>query len=100
MTTYITHQDNYNAADQKPLHLKTIPSPSTEQKVPLSGEEQERKITTYEEAMNKIKDATGVSDIQVHSASFCPFTEWQLVCEISKWTKYAYITLSFPWQFE
>ena len=30
----------------------------------LSGEEQERKITTYEEAMNKIKDTTGVSDIK------------------------------------
>lgn len=36
----------------------------TEQKVVLSGEEQERKITTYEEAMNKIKDTTGVSDIK------------------------------------
>lgn len=35
-----------------------------EQKAALSGEEQERKITTYEEAMNKIKDATGVSDIR------------------------------------
>lgn len=30
----------------------------------LSGEEQERKITTYEDAMNKIKDTTGVSDIK------------------------------------
>ncbi|XP_047135175.1 outer dynein arm-docking complex subunit 3 isoform X1 [Hydra vulgaris] len=29
-----------------------------------SSEEQERKITTYEEAMAKIKDATGVSDIK------------------------------------
>lgn len=36
----------------------------TEQKAVLSGEEQERKITTYEEAMNKIKDTTGVSDIK------------------------------------
>lgn len=35
-----------------------------EQKAVLSGEEQERKITTYEEAMNKIKDTTGVSDIK------------------------------------
>ena len=35
-----------------------------EQKASLSGEEQERKITTYEEAMTKIKDATGVSDIR------------------------------------
>lgn len=37
---------------------------SVEQKAVLSGEEQERKITTYEEAMNKIKDTTGVSDIK------------------------------------
>jgi len=37
---------------------------SAEQKASLSGEEQERKITTYEEAMAKIKDATGVSDIR------------------------------------
>ncbi|EDO35840.1 predicted protein [Nematostella vectensis] len=36
----------------------------TDPKATLSGEEQERKITTYEEAMNKIKDATGVSDIK------------------------------------
>ena len=38
---------------------------TTEQKLQLSGEEQEKKISTYEEAMSKIKDATGVSDIQV-----------------------------------
>lgn len=37
---------------------------SHEHKSGLSGEEQERKITTFEEAMSKIKDATGVSDIQ------------------------------------
>ena len=37
---------------------------TAEQKASLSGEEQERKITTYEEAMTKIKDATGVSDIR------------------------------------
>jgi len=37
---------------------------SQEQKLQLSGEEQEKKISTYEEAMSKIKDATGVSDIQ------------------------------------
>lgn len=37
---------------------------TVEQKAVLSGEEQERKITTYEEAMNKIKDTTGVSDIK------------------------------------
>ena len=36
-----------------------------DQKPVLSGEEQERKITTYEGAMMKIKDATGVSDIRV-----------------------------------
>lgn len=30
----------------------------------ISGEEQERKIMGYEEAMHKIKEATGVSDIQ------------------------------------
>ena len=39
----------------------------TDQKPILSGEEQERKITTYEGAMMKIKDATGVSDIRVSS---------------------------------
>ena len=38
--------------------------PLVEQKAVLSGEEQERKITTYEDAMNKIKDTTGVSDIK------------------------------------
>ena len=38
--------------------------PLVEQKAVLVGEEQERKITTYEEAMNKIKDTTGVSDIK------------------------------------
>lgn len=43
---------------------KTISSLLVEQKAVLSGEEQERKITTYEEAMNKIKDTTGVSDIK------------------------------------
>lgn len=37
---------------------------TNDQKSQLSGEEQERKITTYEEAMSKIKEATGVSDIQ------------------------------------
>ncbi|XP_066916489.1 outer dynein arm-docking complex subunit 3-like [Clytia hemisphaerica] len=37
---------------------------SHDQKTQISGEEQERKINTYEEAMSKIKDATGVSDIQ------------------------------------
>jgi len=37
---------------------------SHEQKTGMSGEEQEKKITTYEEAMSKIKDATGVSDIE------------------------------------
>lgn len=31
----------------------------------VSGEEQERRIMGYEEAMHKIKEATGVSDIQV-----------------------------------
>lgn len=50
-------------------HLQAIKQslfscPSVEQKAVLSGEEQERKITTYEEAMNKIKDTTGVSDIK------------------------------------
>lgn len=42
-----------------------------DQKSQLSGEEQERKISTYEEAMSKIKDATGVSDIQVRFMSPC-----------------------------
>ena len=41
----------------------------TDQKPILSGEEQERKITTYEGAMMKIKDATGVSDIRVSSGN-------------------------------
>lgn len=44
------HFFNCHCLDQKPV---------------LSGEEQERKITTYEGAMMKIKDATGVSDIRV-----------------------------------
>ena len=48
----------------------TISSNSKDQKLQLSGEEQERKIGTYEEAMSKIKDATGVSDIQVHLIVF------------------------------
>ena len=44
------------------LNSTLLPIP--EQKSQLSGEEQEKKISTYEEAMAKIKDATGVSDIQ------------------------------------
>ena len=35
-----------------------------EPKSHMTGEEQERKINSYEEAMAKIKEATGVSDIQ------------------------------------
>ncbi|XP_065068944.1 outer dynein arm-docking complex subunit 3-like [Rhopilema esculentum] len=37
---------------------------SHDPKSQLSSEEQEKKISTYEEAMAKIKDATGVSDIK------------------------------------
>lgn len=48
-------------SDTKICFISSIP----EQKSQLSGEEQEKKIATYEEAMSKIKDATGVSDIQV-----------------------------------
>ena len=50
-----------------------------EQKSQLSGEEQEKKITTYEEAMSKIKDATGVSDIQVGFYMNCYLLE-NLIC--------------------
>ena len=35
-----------------------------------SVQEQEEKITSYEEAFAKIKDATGVSDIQVRVSLF------------------------------
>ncbi|XP_070532404.1 outer dynein arm-docking complex subunit 3-like [Ptychodera flava] len=41
-----------------------------EQKQALSGEEQERKIGTYEEAFNAIKEATGVSDLAEVVARF------------------------------
>ena len=48
-----------------PNHLESHSSIApADQKSQLSGEEQEKKISTYEEAMAKIKDATGVSDIQ------------------------------------
>ena len=55
----------------KLLNFVTIPLSFkfSDQKSQISGEEQERKINTYEEAMSKIKDATGVSDIQV--SLFC-----------------------------
>lgn len=45
-------------------NVKASSFTSPDQKSQLSGEEQEKKISTYEEAMAKIKDATGVSDIQ------------------------------------
>ena len=38
---------------------------TAEQRQALSGEEEQQRITTYEEAFKKIKDATGVSDTQV-----------------------------------
>ena len=38
---------------------------TAEQKQLISGEEQEKKIGSYEEAFHAIKDATGVSDLQV-----------------------------------
>lgn len=47
-----------------PIKQNLFSCPLVEQKAVLSGEEQERKITTYEDAMNKIKDTTGVSDIK------------------------------------
>ena len=62
---------------------------TTEQKLQLSGEEQEKKISTYEEAMSKIKDATGVSDIQVlfhHSYCFQNFYFIELQDFLSKYT--------------
>ena len=40
---------------------------STTDKPTLSGEEQQQKITTYEEAFRRIKEATGVSDTMVRS---------------------------------
>lgn len=36
-----------------------------EQRQALMGEEDQQKITTYEEAFKQIKEATGVSDTQV-----------------------------------
>ena len=35
-----------------------------------NAQEQEEKISSYEEAFAKIKDATGVSDIQVINVTF------------------------------
>ena len=35
----------------------------------MSGEEEQARITTYEEAFKRIKEATGVSDTQVGIAS-------------------------------
>ncbi|NP_001171771.1 coiled-coil domain containing 151-like [Saccoglossus kowalevskii] len=43
---------------------------TAEQKQALSGEEQEKKISTYEEAFNAIKEATGVSDLAEVVARF------------------------------
>jgi hypothetical protein len=40
---------------------------SPQEKAALSGEEQQQKITTYEEAFRHIKEATGVSDTWVSS---------------------------------
>lgn len=56
--------DTYMYAFLPPNKQNFFSCPLVEQKAVLSGEEQERKITTYEEAMNKIKDTTGVSDIK------------------------------------
>lgn len=38
---------------------------TAEQRQALMGEEDQQKITTYEEAFKQIKEATGVSDTQV-----------------------------------
>ncbi|XP_064649660.1 outer dynein arm-docking complex subunit 3-like isoform X2 [Lineus longissimus] len=43
---------------------------SPQEKAALSGEEQAQKITTYEEAFRRIKEATGVSDTQEVVARF------------------------------
>lgn len=57
-----------------------------ESKVQMSGEEQERKITSYEEAMAKIKEATGVSDIQEVVQRFSSQGETQKHLEALKQT--------------
>ena len=38
---------------------------SPQDKAALTGEDQQQKITTYEEAFKRIKEATGVSDTMV-----------------------------------
>jgi hypothetical protein len=40
---------------------------SPQEKQALQGEEQQQKITTYEEAFKRIKEATGVSDTMVRN---------------------------------
>lgn len=47
-----------------------------------SIQEQEEKISSYEEAFAKIKDATGVSDIQV---TYTMFTSCMIKCTQRKW---------------
>lgn len=58
----------------------------SEAKVQMSGEEQERKISSYEEAMAKIKEATGVSDIQEVVQRFSSQGETQKHLEALKQT--------------
>ena len=38
---------------------------SSQEKAALTGEDQQQKITTYEEAFKRIKECTGVSDTMV-----------------------------------
>lgn len=38
---------------------------SAEVQITIGGQDQEAKISSYEDALAKIKDTTGVSDIQV-----------------------------------
>ena len=38
---------------------------SAQEKAALTGEDQQQKITTYEEAFKRIKECTGVSDTMV-----------------------------------
>ena len=65
------------------VHQDDIPH---DQKSHMTGEEQERKITSYEEAMSKIKEATGVTDIQEVVQRFSSQGETQQHLEALKQT--------------
>ena len=59
----------------------------------MTGEEEQAKITSYEEAFKRIKEATGVSDTQVshaklrtsHSGNFWVVSNYILIKWIVKW---------------